>query len=136
MIVFAYIFEVVMRYFFNSPTSWVNDSIGWMLSAMIMLAMPEVTRVNGHIVISFFIEKLPLAGQLQWGRFVSLVGFVMCWVVTWICWQETGRQYTQQIMTLWNHPIPKWWISGLIPFGFGLSGLQMLRLSIKPIQNR
>jgi TRAP-type C4-dicarboxylate transport system permease small subunit len=55
-------------------------------------------------------------------------------LTAWICWQETFRQYDRSIETLWSHPIPKWWISAFIPFGFVLSGFQMLRSALLPEQ--
>ena len=127
LILFCYILEVVMRYFLNAPTSWTNDVIQWFFAAMIMLAMPEVTRVKGHIVISFFLEKMSSKSRQRLGHVIAFIGFIMCLIAAWICWQETARQYAQNIETLWNHPVPKWWISAFIPYGFALSGLQLFR---------
>ena len=127
LITSSYVFEVIMRYFLDAPTSWSSDVIQWFFAAMIMLALPEVTRTNSHIVISFFLEKLKPRSRLNLGRILASVGFAMCMLTAWICLQETLRQYDRSIETLWSHPIPKWWISAFIPFGFGLSGLQMLR---------
>ena len=57
LILFCYVFEVVMRYFFSAPTSWSHDLVQWLMAAVVMLALPEVTRLKGHIVISVFLEK-------------------------------------------------------------------------------
>lgn len=130
LILCSYVFEVVMRYFFNSPTSWTNDVIQLFFAAMIMLAIPEVTRLNGHIVISFFLEKMAPESRRNLGRGIALIGCLMCFFAAYICWQESFRQYEQNIDTLWNAPIPKWWISGFIPYGFILAGLQMLRTAL------
>ena len=127
LITSSYVFEVIMRYFLDAPTSWSSDVIQWFFAAMIMLALPEVTRTNSHIVISFFLEKMKPRSRLNLGRVLASVGFAMCMLTAWICLQETLRQYDRSIETLWSHPIPKWWISAFIPFGFGLSGFQMLR---------
>lgn len=132
LILSAYLFEVLMRYFLSSPTSWSNDVIQWPFAAMIMLALPEVTRTGSHIVISFFLEKMTPASRRRVGRIITFIGCIMCLLAAWICFQETSRQYSHGIETLWNHPIPKWWISVLIPFGFTLSGIQMLRSSLLP----
>lgn len=134
LILSAYVFEVIMRYFLNAPTSWSSDVIQGFFAAMIMLALPEVTRINGHIVISFFLEKMKPTSRQHLGRIIAFIGCVMCMVTAWICWQETFRQYDRSIETLWSHPIPKWWISAFIPFGFALSGLQMLRSIFVPDQ--
>ena len=127
LILFSYVLEVVMRYFFGVPTSWTNDYIQWFLAAMIMLALPEVTRLKAHIVISFFLEKMQPQARERLGRILALAGFVVCSLAAAICLQETWRQGRQGIETLWNDPISKAWISAFIPYGLALSGLQMLR---------
>ena len=127
LITLSYVFEVIMRYFLNAPTSWSSDVIQGFFAAMIMLALPEVTRTNSHIIISFFHEKMNPTSRQHLGRALAFIGFLMCMLTAWICLQETLRQYDRSIETLWSHPIPKWWISAFIPFGFSLSGLQMLR---------
>jgi C4-dicarboxylate transporter DctQ subunit len=126
----SYVFEVIMRYFFNSPTSWSNDVIQLFFAAMIMLAVPEVTRLNGHIVISFFLDKMTASSLAKLERGIAFVGCIMCFFAAYICFQESLRQYQNNIEALWNTPIPKWWISGFIPYGFMLSGLQFLRTTL------
>jgi TRAP-type C4-dicarboxylate transport system permease small subunit len=101
-----------------------------LFAAMILLAAPEVTRLNGHIVISFFLEKMTPASRQKLGMGIALVGWLMCFLAAYVCLQESLRQYQQNIETLWNKPIPKWWISGFIPYGFMLSGLQFLRTTL------
>jgi len=135
LITSSYVFEVIMRYFLNAPTSWSSDVIQGFFAAMIMLALPEVTRTNSHIVISFFLEKMKPTSRQHLGRAIAFVGCVMCMLTAWICLQETLRQFDRSIETLWSHPIPKWWISAFIPFGFALSGLQMLKTVFKSDPN-
>jgi C4-dicarboxylate transporter DctQ subunit len=130
LILGCYVLEVIMRYFFNSPTSWSNDVIQLFFAAMIMLAAPEVTRLNGHIVISFFLEKMTATSLEKLERGIALVGCLMCFFAAYICFQESLRQYQNNIEALWNTPIPKWWISGFLPYGFMLSGLQFLRTTL------
>jgi len=132
LIIVAYILEVVLRYFFNAPTSFTSDFTQWFLAAMAMLAMPEVTRRGGHVVISFFTEKLSAMHRRRLERALSLAGFIVCMVAVWICAGESLRQYAAGIETAWNHPIPKWWISILIPYGLGITGLQFFRLAFEP----
>ena len=127
LILFCYVFEVVMRYFFNAPTSWSHDLVQWLMAAIVMLAMPEVARVNGHIVISFFLEKMTPETRRRLGYVIGVVGCVLCFSAAGICYQETARQYSQNIETMWNHPIPKWWISAFFPYGFAFTGLQSIR---------
>jgi C4-dicarboxylate transporter DctQ subunit len=131
LIITFYVLEVVLRYLFNSPTSFTIDFTQWLLAAMVMLALPEVTRTNGHIVISFFLEKMSKATRQKLERSLKIVGCFLCLTAAWICLGESIRQYGTDIQTEWINPIPKWWISIFLPYGFGLSGLQFLKMGIK-----
>ena len=66
------------------------------------------------------------------GYVIAVVGCALCWAAAAICYMETARQYSQNIETMWNHPIPKWWISALLPYGFAFTGLQLIRGTFRP----
>lgn len=123
--------EVAMRYFFNAPTTWSMDVNQWLFALATMMALPEITRVNGNVAITILIERMPEQRRRLAMRLILLVSFVACLVACYIAGTETLRQFKYNIMTTWVHPIPKWWISLCIPFGFLLSALQFLRLGLK-----
>ena len=124
--------EVAMRYFFNAPTTWANDVNQWFFALAVMLVLPEITRTNGHIAISVLVDRLPHGKKNVMCRVIALLSFLMCLAAFYISGVETFRQYTYGIATIWVSPIPKWWISIVIPFGFLLSALQFLRLGLIP----
>lgn len=123
--------EVGMRYFFNAPTTWSMDVNQWLFALATMMALPEITRVNGNVAITILIDRMPEHRRLIAMRIILLVSFVACLVACYITGTETLRQFKFNITTTWVHPIPKWWISLCIPFGFLLSALQFLRLGLK-----
>jgi C4-dicarboxylate transporter DctQ subunit len=131
-VLLSYIYEVAARYLFNAPTSWSSDANELFLAATVMLALPEVTRVRGHIVIGFFLEKMDSKKRERASRINYGVCFVVCSLVALICLKETCRQYASGIETMWYEPIPKWWLSSLLPYGFGLTALQMLKVAAMP----
>lgn len=126
--------EVIMRYFFNAPTTWAADINQWLFAMSIMLVLPEITRTNGNIAITVIVDRLSHRKKDILCRIILLASFSMCLAAFYISGMETLRQYQTGIMTLWIKPIPKWWISVVIPFGFFLSAIQFLRLGIMPSQ--
>lgn len=128
----TYIYEVFVRYFFNAPTTWSNDVSRWFLCATLMLALPEITRTGGNIAITFLTDMVPEVSRGALARIVAFIGFVVCAITAYICFGETGRQFTENIETLWTHPIPKWWVSVIIPYGFANAALHLLRQGFKP----
>jgi len=133
LLLLAYVYEVVARYFFSVPTSWSYDLSTWFLAVSIMAALPDVTKNKANISIDFLLENLPRRAKNITKKIICLVACVFCLAAAGICFGETLRQFNQHIETNWIIPIPKWWISIVIPIGFGLTGLQFLRLSpMKP----
>ncbi|MDD2310353.1 MAG: TRAP transporter small permease [Desulfuromonadaceae bacterium] len=124
--------EVVMRYFFNAPTTWSSDANQWLFALTVMLALPEITRVNGNVAITVILERMPRRRREIFGRILAIISFMACLLAFYISGTETLRQLCNGITTTWVRPIPKWWISVVIPFGFLLSSIQFLRLGLKP----
>src|SRR5690606_37854148 len=57
-IVCSYCFEVVSRYFFSAPTTWVGSLVSYLLCGSIFLVLPELTRQKSHIFISLVPDML------------------------------------------------------------------------------
>lgn len=54
--------DVVMRYIFNSPFIWTLEFSEWALLLVFLFALPECTRVDGHVrmdlVINYFSDNV------------------------------------------------------------------------------
>lgn len=123
--------EVFCRYFFNAPTTWAGDANQWLFALTTTLALPEVTRVNGNVAITIFLERLPEGKRVVMARILALVGCLACFLALYITGNEVVRQFSMGITTNWVYPVPKWWVSATIPVGFLLCSLQFLRLGFQ-----
>ena len=63
---------------------------------------------------------------------IGALAVAACLAATWITGTETWRQYAQGVWTLSALPIPKWWVSILIPYGMLSSALHFLRQLGRP----
>ena len=126
MIVVCYCYEVAARYFFNSPTEWAHDTASYLLCAMIFLAIPEITRTSGHIAITILLDFLGHGWRNLVDRLTQLVSFAACGLACYISLTQNIKQFERGIQTLGTIPVPKWWISGFISIGLGLSALLFL----------
>ncbi|NIQ92797.1 MAG: TRAP transporter small permease [Desulfuromonadales bacterium] len=122
--------EVVLRYFFSAPTTWSSDVNQWFFALATMLVLPEITRTNGNVAITVLVERLPHRKKEIMVRVVLFLSFLMCMAAFYITGIESLRQFKTGIMTMWINPIPKWWISTVIPFSFLLTAMQFLRLVV------
>ena len=131
LIVCSYVYEVITRYVFDSPTAWASDFVSYALCATVFLALPRVTKDKAHVAVTILVDIAPekLADIVH--VFVSVIGFLCLSLAAWISLQENIRQFTRNIETLAIVPIPQWWVSAFITFGFAVSALYML-LYISP----
>ena len=121
-----YCYEVLTRYFLGVATDWANDAFSNVLCVTIFSVVPHATRRGAHISISLLIEMVPKTGP-SLKIFTGIVGTAMCCFAAWMGFQENVRQITMGITTPDNHPVPSWWMSVWITFGFLGAAFYFLR---------
>lgn len=126
-IVGSYVYEVIARYIFSSPTAWASDYVSYALCATVFLALPQVTKNKAHVAVTIVVDVAPasIAGVVH--VLVSLLGFFCLSLSAWVSLQENVRQYTRDIHTLAIVPIPQWWVSSFITFGLAVSAVYFIR---------
>jgi C4-dicarboxylate transporter DctQ subunit len=127
LIVFAYCYEVVARYFFAAPTWWANEVVSYALCIGSFLLMPVVTRAGGHVAVTLLIERLPPPQAAMLGRLIHICAFAACAVATWISLDENIRQLAEDVHLMKVKPIPQIYISVWLTYGFASSALYFLR---------
>lgn len=126
----AYLYQVFMRYFLNSPSSWSNDVVSYLLIVMIFLALPKVTQESKHVTVTFLVEKLGKSAALLTHRSISALAGLVCFAACGISVSENSYQIANDIYTMGNHPIPKWWLSVFISYGLISTGLYFFRFML------
>jgi TRAP-type C4-dicarboxylate transport system permease small subunit len=93
----------------------------------VFLVMPLLSKNGGHVAITILVERLPprSAGILSW--ILYFLACLICALGAWITWDESFRQFVQDVQLMKVHPIPQWWISIFIGYGFAMSALHFLR---------
>ena len=122
----VYCYEVLTRYFLGLATDWANDTFSNVLCVTIFAMVPHATRLAQHISITLVIEIAP-GSRPALKAFSCILGFAMCAFAAWMSYEENVRQVVQQVVTEQNHPIPKWWMSVWITFGFLGAAFYFLR---------
>lgn len=126
LMVAIYCAEVVLRYAVNAPLDWANDVFSNLLCVTLFAMVPHATRAMAHIEINLLPELLPKLRPAL-AVFANLVGALACLFAAWMSLNENLRQIGMGILTEQNNPIPVWWISSFITYGFGSSALYFLR---------
>jgi C4-dicarboxylate transporter DctQ subunit len=128
VIVFSFSYEVIARYFFAAPVWWANEVVSYALCIGVFLAMPEVTRRNGHVAVTVIPEMMPARYRMILLACIQIVGFLACIAVAWMSLNQNISQYVRDALIIAAvRPIPKVYISAWITFGFFSSALYFLR---------
>lgn len=108
VIVAIMFYEVVMRYFFEKPTLWVNEMSLWLGGFVYLLAALYVLQQRGHIRITLLYDMVP-----RWLQRVFDIISTLCIVIFGAMtihggFNEAVAKYArwETFGTAWDPPIP------------------------------
>ena len=75
--------DVVLRYFFSRPTSWVVETAGYSLLYIPFLVAAWVQRREDHVTMDLVLHFLTPKTQALVNAVTSFVSAVICFLLTW-----------------------------------------------------
>jgi C4-dicarboxylate transporter, DctQ subunit len=129
--VIAYCFEIFSRYVLQAPTVWVSPIVSYILCLMIFLSVPELTKQSSHIYIDYLESRLSPAAAMRVARIIRWIAATACFVAAWFTVSDAFESFESEILTNTYLPIPKWWLSILIPYAFFSSAIYFLRQAFR-----
>jgi TRAP-type C4-dicarboxylate transport system permease small subunit len=123
------VYGVVMRYVFNSPPTWVDDSVSFLLVGTVMLAAPATLRRGGHISVDMLTERLRGGPRRIAEAWSTLAVGLVCAILIANGWETAMSSRELGILTSGNVEIPIWQLQLLLPVG----GVLMLLVSIESL---
>jgi TRAP-type mannitol/chloroaromatic compound transport system permease small subunit len=122
--VFAYYYEVVGRYVFNSPTNWVHESMFLMFGMQYMLAGAYAYRDESHVRVDILYSRLSDRGRAICDIITSAFFFLFVTTMLWTGWRFASDAIAvgERSFTEWG--IQYWPVKLAIPVGAALLLLQ------------
>ena len=120
-------YEVVMRYFLNSPTAWVVNFTEYSMLYLVFLSVPLVLARERHVKLDFLLNSLSPKVQRTLNTVTSLVGAISCAVLFWYSLQITSRALELNSVIVAAILTPKWIILAIMPVGSFFLTVQFLR---------
>lgn len=119
-------YSVVTRYFFHSPSMWVDDTVGFLLVAVVMFSTADALRKGEHIGVDVFTARLKgRARQIvaAWGMIAVLVavGFL-----AWDGWNTAMFSKMLGILTTGHVEVPVYLLQLMLPVGGVMMALAAL----------
>jgi TRAP-type mannitol/chloroaromatic compound transport system permease small subunit len=131
--VFAYYYEVIARYVFNSPTNWVHESMFLMYGMQYVLCGAYAYREDQHVRVDVFYVKFSQRGKAIADIVTSVFFFIFILTLLW-----TGSRFALDAInnnevsfTEWG--VQYWPVKLMLPIGAALMALQGLSKLIKDI---
>lgn len=108
---------VLMRYVFSAPIVWGDEIVSLSLTAIVMLAAPDVLRKNGHIGVDILVGKLkPKAAA--WATLWSCVAVLsMSAILILNGWKTVALSKMIGRLTDGHLELPVWMLQLLLPLG-------------------
>ncbi|MDI5890927.1 TRAP transporter small permease subunit [Halomonas rhizosphaerae] len=135
--------EVFLRYGFNSPTSWVHESVVFLVAVTFALGGPAALARNSHIRVKVLYDSAGPRLKCWMDRFNDLVTLGFCLTMSYAAfhmfWRAShnplGEWQLERSGTSWNPPFPAL-VKGMILFALALMTLQALLHLVQSIRAR
>ena len=120
-------YEVVMRYVFNNPTTWVVDMSGLALYVFTFLGTGWVLREGGHTKIDILLMAFSKRTARRIEAVMSYLGSAVCGVLFLQTLTDAIETYQQKELLWLAVAIPAHILVWLMPIGFLLLTIQFAR---------
>lgn len=127
----ATVVKVVMRALFNHGILGIDQISGIMMVYLTFLGAAWVLRRDGHVSVDIITSNLSPKAHRWVMTLSSLVGALVCFVITWFATKAVLLSLQRGIMVAAELEIPRAVNLWVIPFGCLLLGLEFLRRSIR-----
>jgi TRAP-type mannitol/chloroaromatic compound transport system permease small subunit len=122
--VFAYYYEVIARYVFNSPTNWVHESMFLMFGMQYMLAGAYAYRDETHVRVDIIYSHLSLRGRAICDLITSFFFFLFAGTMLFTGWRFASDAIAVGETSFTEWGIQYWPVKLAIPIGAALLVLQ------------
>lgn len=111
------VYSVVMRYFLNQPAAWVDELVGYLLVACVMLAAADALLQGEHLAVDLLTERLGAPGR-RLTLLAGLVAVALCGALLAVeGWDMVGFSRMVGLKSNGYMAVPMWIPQLLIPIG-------------------
>ncbi|TCP17902.1 C4-dicarboxylate transporter DctQ subunit [Scopulibacillus darangshiensis] len=121
-------YEVIMRYVFNSPTTWINEVSSIIVVWAVLLGLSLTLREGRHISVDLLYVALPRRIQKIFDTFANIVGALFCIFFTNYGIVTVNQAYSTHQLSI-ETGVPMWIYYVVIP----ISGVMFLLRFIENI---
>jgi C4-dicarboxylate transporter, DctM subunit len=110
-------YEVIMRYFFRSPTDWVNEIASMLCLGSAFLALGYVMQEKAHIDVDFITKRLSKRNQILFSLIGLILSAIYCALLIWTGTEVAFATFRAGEMNPLGLGIPTFILRGFVPAG-------------------
>ncbi len=119
--------EVIMRYFFNSPSIWVVELAAYSALLIPFLGAPWILKKGGHVKMDLLLDFVAIKNRNRINLMSSFVAAVICLILTYYGVVNVVDLYQSGFRTQTVLMLPKWPIMSVIPLSMCLLFFEFMR---------
>ncbi|MDH5540328.1 MAG: TRAP transporter small permease [Rhizobacter sp.] len=108
---------VVMRYAFNAAPIWVDEVVGFLLVAIVLLAAAQTLRRGEHIGVDLLTDRLSARSKRWTSAWAALATGIIAGVLIVNGWETASLARRLGLLTEGSLEWPTWWLMLLMPVG-------------------
>ncbi|WP_230474429.1 TRAP transporter small permease [Calidifontibacillus erzurumensis] len=128
-------YEVIMRYVFNDPTTWINETASILVVWGILFGLSVALRDHHHISVDIFYAMLPRRIKKAVDIFANLVGIGFCLFLVFAGIELVSHSFQSGQVTM-DTRIPYWIYYLIMPISGLLFLVRFIERLIKVIKNQ
>jgi C4-dicarboxylate transporter, DctM subunit len=121
-------YEVIVRYLFNSPTTWVMEISIYVTMASTFLSLAYTLREKAHVKVDFITNYLSGRTLILLEIFTSLLAILYCLILGWEGLKVAVTAYRNWELSPSVLRVPVFIPQIFIPFGSAILTLEFIRL--------
>lgn len=122
--------DVIVRSVTGRPILWMFELTEYVLLYIPCLGMAWLAREYGHVAITSFVGRLPAKPRLLMAVATTLFCALICFVVAYWGFMSTYQSIDRGTVAGMMLRLPEFVLLWVIPFGFGLTAFEFLRLAL------
>jgi len=131
--VFAYYYEVVARYVFNSPTNWAHEGMFLMFGMQYLIAGGFCLRENAHVRVDVIYSQFPKRTRAIMDLITSVFFFIFVLTLLVTGWIFFHDAYAIKEVSFTEWAVQYWPVKFALPLGAALLLLQGIAQLVKDI---
>jgi len=120
------VFEVIMRYLFNSPTTWVGEMSIYLSMGIGFMALAYALKNDGHFPITYLTDRLTPNTRNRLKVFTDFVGFLYSTTFIFKGYEMAKFAYDMEDVSSGMMEVPLWIPWMLVPLGGLLLAMQFI----------